>query len=254
MKGRFKDKVVIITGASSGIGEATAKAFAREGAQTVLSDVDEERGKKVMKDIVAANGEAVFLPCDVSSAADNERLVKETVKEYGKLHFAFNNAGISGDSAATADMSIENWDKVIAINLSGVFYGMKYQVPEIIRGGGGAIVNNSSILGFVGFQNAAAYVAAKHGVNGLTKNAAMEYAAQGVRINAVNPGFIETPMLEDAGLMEDQEMYNMLKQMHPIGRLGKPEEVANVVLFLCSEEASFIVGTPVLVDGGYVAR
>lgn len=244
-------KVAIVTGGASGIGRSTALAFAREGVKVMVSDVDESGGNETVRLIEEKGGEARFFKTDVSNAAEVEQLVRATVEAFGALHFACNNAGIGGPAAPVGEYPIDGWDKVIGINLSGVFYGMRYQIPEMLKAGGGAIVNMASILGTVGFANSAAYVAAKHGVIGLTKNAALEYSSKGIRVTAVCPAFIRTPMIEN-GL--SQEVLDWLVTKHPIGRLGEPEEVAELVVFLCSDEASFITGGYYLVDGGYVAE
>lgn len=244
-------KVAIVTGGASGIGRSTALAFAREGVKVMVSDVDEQGGNETVRLIEEKGGEARFFKTDVSNAAEVEQLVRATVEAFGALHFACNNAGIGGPAAPVGEYPIDGWDKVIGINLSGVFYGMRYQIPEMLKAGGGAIVNMASILGTVGFANSAAYVAAKHGVIGLTKNAALEYSSKGIRVTAVCPAFIRTPMIEN-GL--SQEVLDWLVTKHPIGRLGEPEEVAELVVFLCSDEASFITGGYYLVDGGYVAE
>lgn len=244
-------KVAIVTGGASGIGRSTALAFAREGVKVMVSDVDEQGGNETVRLIEEKGGEARFFKTDVSNAAEVEQLVRATVEAFGALHFACNNAGIGGPAAPVGEYPIDGWDKVIGINLSGVFYGMRYQIPEMLKAGGGVIVNMASILGTVGFANSAAYVAAKHGVIGLTKNAALEYSSKGIRVTAVCPAFIRTPMIEN-GL--SQEVLDWLVTKHPIGRLGEPEEVAELVVFLCSDEASFITGGYYLVDGGYVAE
>ena len=247
----LQNKVAIVTGASSGIGRAVALAFAREGVKVVVSDVARDGGEETVRLIKEQGGEAIFIPCDVSQSAQVEALVKRAVETYGRLDFACNNAGIGGEAAQTADYSVDGWNKVIAVNLSGVFYGMKYQIPEMLKQGGGVIVNMASILGWVGFATAPAYVAAKHGVIGLTKTAAIEYAKQGIRAVTVCPAFIHTPMVDD-GMPSD--VLEQLASAHPVGRLGTPEEVAELVVFLCSDSASFITGSPFLVDGGYVAQ
>lgn len=247
----LQNKVAIVTGASSGIGRAVALAFAREGVKVVVSDVARDGGEETVRLIKEQGGEAIFIPCDVSQSAQVEALVKRAVETFGRLDFACNNAGIGGEAALTADYSVDGWNKVIGVNLSGVFYGMKYQIPEMLKQGGGVIVNMASILGWVGFANSPAYVAAKHGVIGLTKTAAIEYAKQGIRAVTVCPAFIHTPMV-DNGLSAD--VLEQLASAHPVGRLGTPEEVAELVVFLCSDSASFITGSPFLVDGGYVAQ
>ena len=250
--GEFTGKVAVVTGASSGIGRASALFYAREGAQVVVSDINETGGQETVALIQAAKGEAFFVKTDVATPADCEALVKKTVKKFGRLDFACNNAGIGGEQNLTADYSVEGWQKVIAINLSGIFYCMKYEIPAMLKTGGGAIVNMVSILGQVGFTGAPAYVAAKHGVIGLTKNAAIDYAAKGIRVNSIGPAFIRTPMI--ASLEENADALNMLIGLHPMGRLGLPEEVAELVIWLSSKRASFVTGAYYSVDGGYLAR
>ncbi|HVO70503.1 MAG TPA: SDR family oxidoreductase [Aggregatilineaceae bacterium] len=247
----LQDKVAIVTGASSGIGRATAVAFAREGARVVVSDVDVDGGETTVRLIREHGGKASFVRCDVSKSEDVQALIRQTVRQYGRLDFACNNAGIGGQQAPTAEYGEDAWNRVIGINLTGVFLCTKYEIPEMLKQGGGVIVNMASILGQVGFATSPAYVAAKHGVIGLTKNAALEYARQNIRVVAVCPAFIHTPMV-DNGL--SPEMLAQLASAHPIGRLGSPEEVADLVVFLCSDGASFITGNPILVDGGYVAQ
>ncbi|HWK57066.1 MAG TPA: glucose 1-dehydrogenase [Parapedobacter sp.] len=246
----LKGKVAIVTGAASGIGRAVAQAYAQEGAKVVVSDISVGSGEQTVKLINEAGGEAFFIAADTSRADDNERLVKQTVEQYGALHIACNNAGIGGPSAPTGEYPIEGWDKVIAINLSGVFYGCRYQIPAMLQSGGGVIVNMASILGTVGFANSASYVAAKHGVVGLTKNIALEYAAGGIRANAVGPAFINTPLLKDM----DKETIDWLVSKHPAGRLGEAHEVAELVRWLSSDKASFINGAYYAADGGYLAQ
>lgn len=252
MNGEFVNKVAIVTGAASGIGRTSAQFYARDGASVVVSDVDEAGGEETVKLIQEADGEATFVKADVSQPADCEALVVQAVERYGRLDFACNNAGIGGEPNITADYSIEGWQQVININLSGVFYCMKYQIPAMLDAGGGVIVNMASILGQVAFATAPAYVAAKHGIVGLTKNAAVEYAEQGIRVNAVGPGFIKTSMLDP--LEEDPEMMQTLVSLHPLGRLGQPEEVAELVVWLSSDKASFVTGAYYAADGGYLAR
>jgi len=248
----FTGKVALVTGAASGIGRSTAELYAREGAKVVVSDVDEQGGRETVRLIKTAGGDALFVRADVSDPAQVEALVGKALETYGRLDFACNNAGIGGESNPTADQSIEGWQRVININLSGVFYCMKYEIPAMLRSGGGAIVNMASILGQVAFAGAPAYVAAKHGVVGLTRSAAVEYAMQGVRVNAIGPAFISTPMI--SALEQDKAAYNMLVSLHPIGRLGRPEEIAELVIWLSSDKASFVTGSYYAVDGGYLAR
>lgn len=248
---KLENKVAIITGAGSGIGKSTALLFAREGAKVVVSDISEANGNKVVDEIKAAGGDAIFVKADSSSPEDNENLVKETIKTYGKLDVAVNNAGIGGEANKAGEMSIEGWKKVIDINLSGVFYGVKYQAPEMVKNGGGSIINIASILGQAGFATSAGYVAAKHGVVGLTKSTAWEYAPDKVRINAVGPGFIYTGLVNEESM--GKEALNFLETKHAFGRLGEAQEVANMILFLASDDASFITGSYYPVDGGYLA-
>lgn len=248
----LNDKVAIVTGAASGIGRAVALAYARAGAKVVVSDTNADGGEETVALVRAAGGEALFVAADVASAEDCRKLVEEAVRCYGRLDIACNNAGIGGDLAPTADYPLEAWQQVIAVNLTGVFHCMKYQIPRMLEAGGGAIVNVASILGAVGFVNAPAYTAAKHGVLGLTKAAALEYGARGIRVNAAGPAFIHTPMI--AGLESDPATLQQLVAMHPIGRLGRSEEVAELVLWLSSPAASFATGAYYPVDGGFLAR
>ncbi len=247
-----RGKVALVTGAASGIGKAIAECFVREGAAVVLSDLDAEHGEATREAMRAGGGDVVFVRSDVSNPADSEKAVNTAIEKFGQLDCACNNAGIGGEQNATADMSIDGWNRVIAINLSGVFYGMKHQIPAMLKSGGGAIVNVASILGQVGFANSSGYVAAKHGVVGLSKNAALEYATQNVRVNSIGPAFIHTPLIKS--LEENQRAYDALVALHPMGRLGKPEEVAELVVWLCSSKASFVTGAYYAVDGGYLAR
>lgn len=245
------NKVAIVTGASSGIGEAIAVTFAAAGAKVVVSDINEEGGNKVVELIKSKGGEAFFIKADTSKPEENEKLVAETVKHFGKLDIAVNNAGIGGPAAKTGEYPVDGWDKVIAVNLSGVFYGLRYQIPALLANGGGNIINMASVLGQVGTRLSPAYVAAKHGVVGLTKAAALEYAEQNIRVNSVGPGYIKTPLLVqhlDAGQMDS------LVKLHPMGRLGESQEIAELVLWLASDKASFVTGTYYAADGGLLAQ
>ncbi|MEX2229442.1 MAG: glucose 1-dehydrogenase [Dehalococcoidia bacterium] len=249
---RFDERVAVVTGAANGIGRATALAFGREGASVVVADYADE-GVHVAAEIEAAGGRATFVSADVSSAEAVERLIAAAEERYGRLDYLFNNAGVEGEQAATADAGLENWHRVIAINLSGVFFGMKYAIPAMLRTGGGAIVNNASVAGLVGFMGIPAYTASKGGVVQLTRTAALEYATREVRVNCVCPGVIDTPMIRRF-TQDDPDALAAMAQMQPMGRLGRPEEIADAVLYLCSDAASFITGAVIPVDGGFVAR
>lgn len=244
-------KVAIVTGGASGIGEACVHSFAACGAKVVVADFDEALGRAVAEKVEADGGTASFIKVDVARADEVEAIVRFAVDTYGGLHIAVNNAGIGGAQMPTGQHPLEDWHKVIDINLNGVFYGLRYEIPAMLESDGGAIVNIASILGSVGFANSPAYVAAKHGVVGLTKTAALEYSSSGLRINSVGPGFIQTPLL-DANL--DAETLGVIAGMHPVQRLGRAQEVANLVTFLCSDEAGFCTGGNYLVDGGYTAQ
>lgn len=247
----FKGKTALVTGGASGIGEACVLTYARGGANVLVVDVNAELGEKVVAAAKQAGGDARFVRADVGDPASVEQMVDAAMQAFGRLDIAVNNAGIGGESNPTGAYSIEGWRKVIDINLNGVFYCMRYEIPAMLKNGGGAIVNMASILGTVGFANSPAYVAAKHGVVGLTKSAALEYTKQGVRINSVGPGFIKTPLLA-ANLDEQTQAY--LSGLHAGGRMGEAEEVAALVALLSSEEASFLSGGYYLVDAGYTAQ
>lgn len=247
------DRVAIITGAASGIGRAAALAFAREGIKVLASDVDESGGQETVKLISQDRGAAFFFKADVSQAGQVKAMVEKAVTTYGRLDYAFNNAGVEGESASTADCSESNWDKVLGINLKGVWLCMKHEIPHMLRHGKGAIVNNASIAGLVGFTQIPAYCAAKGGVIQLTRAAALEYAATGLRINAVLPGAIQTPMLTRS-FGNDPEAEKQFIGQVPMGRAGTPEEIAAAVLWLCSDAASYVQGHMLVVDGGWVAR
>jgi len=255
MSTRLDGRVAVVTGAASGIGRACALDLARAGARVVVSDLERaaEGGEETVRLVREAGGEARFVACDVSDGADVLRLVEATVAAFGRLDALVSNAGVGGALAPAADYTEEEWDRVIGVNLRGVWLCMKHAIPVMLEQGGGAIVNVASILGHVGFAGAPAYVAAKHGVVGLTKAAAADYAQRGVRVNAVCPAFIVTPMIERAGLTEDPEVRRAIEARHPINRLGQPEEVAGLVTWLCTDAASFVTGASYLVDGGYTA-
>jgi len=252
MTGQFSGKTAIVTGGGSGIGKAVAEQLAAQGANVVVVDLHADTARAVADSIYAAGGTAMALAADVGKPEDVKTAIEAAVSAYGALHLAFNNAGIGGPSGLIADYDDSDgfaaYHQLIAVNLNSVYYGMRYEIPEMIKAGGGAIVNTSSILGLVGEPTAVPYTMAKHGLSGMTK-AAATYAAQGVRVNSVHPGYIDTPLLE--GL--PKEAYAALAAKHPIGRLGTAEEVANLVLFLLSDQASFIVGAQLVVDGGYTA-
>jgi NAD(P)-dependent dehydrogenase (short-subunit alcohol dehydrogenase family) len=251
METTFKDKVALITGGSSGIGKATAIAFAQKGAKVVIADWVEN--KETISLIKKSGGEAIFIKCDVSSAADVKAMVEKTISTYGQLDYAYNNAGIEGVNAKTGECSEDNWDKTIAVNLKGIWLCMKHQIPHMINQGKGAIVNCSSVAGLIGFAGLPAYVASKHGVIGLTKTAALEYAQLGIRVNCVCPGVIQTPMI-DRLTGDSEEAIAQFTKLEPVGRFGQPEEVASAVVWLCSDEASFVTGHAMAVDGGFVAQ
>lgn len=247
----FKDKVVIVTGGASGIGRATALAFAKKGAKVVV--VDWKENDEEVDLIKELGSEAIFIKCDVSKADDVKAMVDKTIAAFGRLDYAYNNAGIEGTQANTFDCTEENWDKTININLKGIWLCMKYEIPEILKQGKGAIVNCASVAGTVGFVGLPAYVASKHGVVGLTKTTALEYAKLGIRVNAVCPGVIQTPMI-DRLTGKTKEAIAQFTGLEPMGRFGLPEEIANAVVWMCSDEASFVTGHAMTVDGGFIAQ
>jgi NAD(P)-dependent dehydrogenase (short-subunit alcohol dehydrogenase family) len=247
----YSGKVVIVTGGGSGIGAAVATQLGAGGARVLVADKNRQHAEDVAAAINAAGGTALAHEVDVADAIEIEAMVDTAVRKFGGLHFAVNNAGIGGPSAPTADYPLEGWHNVINVNLNGVFYGMKYEIAAMLKSGGGAIVNMASILGTLAFAQSSAYVTAKHGMVGLTKTAAIEYAKHGIRINAVGPGFIDTPLLSQN---LDEATLKYVAGLHPIGRLGTSEEVSALTCFLLSDAASFITGSYHLVDGGYAAQ
>jgi NAD(P)-dependent dehydrogenase (short-subunit alcohol dehydrogenase family) len=247
----FTGQTALVTGAASGIGTAVALELAEHGATVIVSDQDEQGCKQVVNTILDSGRKALPFAADVSDAQAMEALVAFSEAKAGALHLAVNNAGIGGAQAPVGEYPLDAWDQVIRVNLNGVFYGMRYQIPAMERAGGGAIVNMASILGSVGFANSSAYVASKHALLGLTKTAAIEYAQKGIRINAVGPAFIQTPLLTDN---LSQDMLDGLAGLHPMGRIGTPEEVSALTCFLLSARASFITGSYHLVDGGYTGQ
>ncbi|MDQ0691238.1 SDR family NAD(P)-dependent oxidoreductase [Arthrobacter sp. W4I7] len=249
--GQFTDKVVIITGASTGIGRAAALAFAREGAKLILGDINDNTAATV-EEAAQAGAEAIFVKTDVSDAASMQALVKTAVDTYGRLDVAFNNAGLLPRTADLADMEPEDFDRTIAVDLRGVFLAMKYEIAQMLTNGGGSIINTASVAGIVADPGMSPYVAAKHGVVGLTKAAGIEYAARGLRVNAIAPGLVATPMTEQ--WLQDPEFAKNLMNNSPIGRPAQPEEIAGTVLYLASPAASFVTGQVIVIDGGQTAH
>lgn len=248
---RVKNKVTLITGGGSGIGRATCVLFAQEGAKVVVADYVAEGGHETVKQITAAGGQAIFVQADVSRSADVQNMIGATVRAYGRVDVLFNNAGIEGPSTKLANYKEEDWDRVIAIDLTSVFLGMKYVIPEMTKQGGGVIISTASVAGMVGFPGSGAYAAAKAGVINLTRLAALEYADKNIRVNCICPGVIETPMVER--VMGGRPREKVIRT-EPIGRLGDPKDIANAALFLASDESSFATGAPFVIDGGYIAR
>jgi NAD(P)-dependent dehydrogenase (short-subunit alcohol dehydrogenase family) len=254
MAGLVEGKVVLVTGAGSGIGRATAQLFAREGATVAVVDNVVAGGEETVRLITAAGGHATFIPADVSQATHVEAMVRHVVETFGRLDCAHNNAGIEGSMVPLAEYPEEDWEHIINVNLKGVFLGMKYEIAQMLKqGGGGAIVNTASVAGLVGFAGLAGYVSSKFGVVGITKVAALEYAKAGIRVNAVCPGVIRTPMVQRL-ITEQPEMEAGLLAGEPIGRLGEPKEIGEAVVWLCSGRASFVTGQAFAVDGGWVAQ
>ena len=253
MAGQLENKAALVTGGSSGIGRASALALAREGAKVVVADVNVEDGEATVEMIKEAGGEAISIKADVSQAAEVQAMVSRAVESYGRLDCAVNNAGIAGAfGTPAADYSEDAWHEVISVNLTGVWLCMKYEIRQMLQQDGGAIVNVASVMGLVGTANAG-YTASKHGVVGLTKSAALSYSKEGININAVCPGFIDTPLTESA-IASGSQVEAHLNSSHPIGRIGKPTEIAESVVWLCSDAASFVTGHTMVIDGGYVAQ
>src|SRR2546426_3842176 len=249
----FENQVALVTGAGSGMGLATAKAFAQAGAAVVLADIDEQAVRSAAEELVSAGQKAMAVRCNVADEADVAAMIEQTVSTFGHLDAAYNNAGVQSPAIETADASGEEFDRVNAINLRGVWSCMKYELRQMRERGSGAIVNCSSIGGLIGIPGRATYHASKHGVIGLTKSAALEYASRGIRINAVCPGTIDTPMVTDMLAKEPDAMKEIMRDQ-PIGRLGRPDEIAAAVLWLCSPDASFVIGHTLVVDGGYTVH
>ena len=249
---RFEDKVVLVTGGGSGIGRATALKFALEGASVVIGNRNEKAGQETVDLIQQAGGKASFYQTDVTKLENVQNLIKYTVNTYGGLNAAFNNAGVEDPQAMTRDQTEDTFDRVMNVNVKGVWYSLRCEIDYMLTNGGGAIVNNSSIAGVIGYPSHGLYTASKHAVLGLTKTAALEYSKQGIRVNAVCPGGIETPLL-DSLTSGDSSTRKYMESLHPIGRLGKPHEIADAVVWLCSNEASFVLGQGIIVDGGFTA-
>jgi NAD(P)-dependent dehydrogenase (short-subunit alcohol dehydrogenase family) len=249
----FSGKVAIVTGAASGIGRAAARLFARHGASVVVSDVDAEGGAETVQLIESEGGKATFVLCDIARPQQVRVLVDATIERFGRLDYACNNAGIEGEQCPTAECSEENFDRIISVNLRGTWLCMKHEIPRMLETGGGSIVNVSSIAGLIGLAGIPAYAASKHGMNGLTKTAALEYAKQNIRVNAVCPGAILTPMIDRFTHFESAAAEDLAAK-HPLGRMGRPEEVAEAIVWLCSDAASFVTGHIMAVDGGFTAQ
>jgi NAD(P)-dependent dehydrogenase (short-subunit alcohol dehydrogenase family) len=255
MPGQLTGKVALVTGGASGIGRATALKFAREGTKLIIADMNEEGGQQTVHMITEQGGDAIFVQTDVTQATAVEALISKAVETYGRLDCAHNNAGVTQQAyTPTAEFPEDDWHRVLAVNLTGVWLCMKYEIPQMLKHGGGAIVNTASVAGLVGLAGRSAYVASKHGVVGITRTAALEYARQGIRVNCVCPGYIRTPMVAYVLQHEGAELEQRMVAREPLGRLGTPEEVAAAVVWLCSDAASFVTGHTMTVDGGYVAQ
>ena len=251
---KFDGKVALVTGASSGIGKETALLFAKHGAKVVAAARRKEEGEATVREIIANGGEAIFVQTDVADEKQIEKLISETLKKYGRLDMAFNNAGVEGTMGKPLhEQDDKNYDTIFNINVKGVLWSMKHQILAMRKTGGGSIVNNSSVAGLLSFPGASVYVASKHAVNGLTKSAALEYGTENIRVNAVCPAVIETDMSERA-FKDQPELKAAMAKAHPIGRVGQPREIAEAVLFLCSDGASFITGHCLPIDGGYTVQ
>lgn len=254
MAGQLAGKITMVTGAASGIGRTTALAFAREGAKAVVvSDVDVKGGQETVRMVRKAGADTLFIKTDVSSEADVEALVKKTVETYGRLDCAVNNAGLSGDVVRVAECSLQNWDRIMTVNLTGTFLGMKYEILQMLKQGGGAIVNTSSIVGVVGHQYSPPYIASKHAILGLTRSAALGYVKDNIRVNAICPGNTRTPIWEPT-IKNRPEVFQAVLAAIPIGRLAEPEEIASAIVWLCSDAASYCTGHAMVVDGGYTIQ
>ena len=248
----MKGKVALITGGTAGIGHTTALAFAREGAKVAISGRREKEGNEVVAEIKALGGEAIFIKTDIAKDAEVKAMVEQTVAAFGRLDYAFNNAGVEQTIMATTKQTEEEFDRVMDTNVKGVWLSQKYEIAAMLNSGGGAIVNNSSVAGLIGMAGVSIYIASKHAVIGLTKATALEYARKGIRVNAVAPAAIETRMFNE--FAKTDEMQQQMASLHPLGRIGKPEEIAEAVVFLCSDKASFITGETLAIDGGWTAQ
>ncbi|MBZ0188636.1 MAG: SDR family oxidoreductase [Candidatus Obscuribacterales bacterium] len=253
MLGKFVDKVALVTGAASGIGRATALAFAKEGASLALADLDEKKGNETKSQVESLGAKAIFVKTDIACASQVQALIDKTIEKFGRLDCAHNNAGVEGQRVPSAELSEADFDRVINTNLKGTWLCMKYEIKKMLEQGSGSIVNTASIAACVGLGGLAAYTASKHGIVGLTKAAALEYAKKNIRINAVCPGPIKTPMIENVLKMAPQ-LEEAILALEPMGRMGEPEEVATAILFLSSQEASFVTGHALVIDGGWIAQ